>query len=145
MPTLATVMTELKSKASEKTRATYMRHGTEAERTLGVSMADLKLIAKSIKKQQALACELYATGIFEAMYLAGMVADGAQLSKKQLQGWAAAAAHMPMVAEYTVPWVALESADPRGCCSRMDPVEEGACRGSGLANLRGDCHDDAGR
>src|ERR1035441_9237949 len=87
MPTLATVLKELKSRASEKTRATYIRHGAPADRTLGVSVAEMKLIAKTIKKQQALACEIYSTGIFDAMYLAGMVADGAQLSKEQLQAW----------------------------------------------------------
>ena len=113
MPTLTTVMADLKSKASEKFRATYIRHGAPPERTLGVSTADLKLIAKTIRKQQALACELYDTGIFEAMYLAGIVADGAQLTKKQLQGWADAAVSMSMVSEYTVPWVAAESADRR--------------------------------
>jgi 3-methyladenine DNA glycosylase AlkD len=113
MPNLATVMADLKSKASEKTRTIYIRHGAPADRTLGVSAADMKLIAKTIKKQQALACELYETGIFEAMYLAGIVANGAQLTKKQLQSWAEAAANMPMVSEYTVPWVALESADAR--------------------------------
>ena len=113
MPTLATVMADLKSKASEKTRATYIRHGSPADRTLGVSVADLKLIAKTLKKQQALACEIYATGIFEAMYLAGMVSDGALLTRKQLQSWADAAASMTMISEHTVPWVAVESSDPR--------------------------------
>ena len=113
MPTLSTVMADLKSKASEKTRATYIRHGAPADRTLGVSVADMKLIAKTLKKQQALACEIYDTGTFDAMYLAGMVADGALLTRKQLQAWADAAADMPMISEYTVPWVALESSDPR--------------------------------
>ncbi len=114
MATLASVMSQLKSKGSEKTRATYARHGTPAERALGVSVADIKIIANTIKKQQALACELYDTGIFEAMYLAGMVASGALLTRKQLNAWADAAAGMSMIYEYTVPWVALESADPRG-------------------------------
>ena len=113
MPTLSTVMADLKSKASEKTRATYIRHGAPADRTLGVSVADMKLIAKTLKKQQALACEIYDTGTFDAMYLAGMVADGALLTRKQLQAWDDAAADMPMISEYTVPWVALESSDPR--------------------------------
>ncbi len=109
MPTLTSVMTDLKSKSSEKTRAMYIKHGAPAAHTLGVSAADQKLIAKTIKKQQALACELYGTGKFEAMYLAGMVADGKQLTKKQLQQWADATANMPMISEYTVPWVALDS------------------------------------
>lgn len=39
-------------------------------------MADLKAIAKTINGQQTLACELYETGNLDAMYLAGLVADG---------------------------------------------------------------------
>ncbi len=113
MPTLSTVMADLKSKATEKTRTTYVRHGAPPDRTLGVSTADMKLIAKTIRKQQALACELYDTGTFEAMYIAGMVADGALLSKSQLQSWADGAANMPMISEYTVPWVAIENAYAR--------------------------------
>jgi 3-methyladenine DNA glycosylase AlkD len=118
MPTLAPVMADLKSKASEKTRATYIRHGAPPDLTLGVSVADMKLIVKTIKKQQTLACELYATGIFDAMYLAGMVADGAQLTPAQLQSWAEGAAGMPMIFEYTVPWVALESPSPSALAAK---------------------------
>jgi 3-methyladenine DNA glycosylase AlkD len=103
-------MADLQSKGSEKTRATYARHGMPADRVFGVSVADLKLIAKTIKRQQALAMELYATGIMDAMYLAGMVADGGQMTRKQLQSWADGAAGMTMISEHTVPWVAVESA-----------------------------------
>ena len=113
LPTLAAVMADLNAKASERTRATYIRHGAPPERTLGISVADMKAIARGIKKQQTLACELYATGVFEAMYLAGMVADGALLSRKQLNAWAEAAAGMTMISEYTVPWVALDRSDAR--------------------------------
>jgi len=113
MPTVASIVAELKSKGSEKTRAIYSRHGMAAERILGVSTADMKAIAKTIKGQQALACELYATGIMEAMYVAGMVADGSKMTRKQLNDWASGAVGVQMIAEYTVPWVAVENADGR--------------------------------
>src|ERR1700743_2585093 len=109
MSMVKTVMAELKSKGKENTRAIYARHGIPIERTFGVSNADLKVIAKTIKKQQALALELYETGVMDAMYLAGIVADGSQMTKKQLQAWADGAADMPMIAEFTVPWVAVEN------------------------------------
>ncbi len=102
-------MAELKTKGSEKGRNIYARHGMPVERTFGVSIADLKVIAKAIKGEQALACDLYQTGNLDAMYLAGLVADGSQMTKKQLDGWAEGAAHMPMISEYTVPWVAVEN------------------------------------
>jgi 3-methyladenine DNA glycosylase AlkD len=113
MPTVESVVANLRSKASEKTRAILIRHGSDADRTLGVSVADMKAIAKGLKGQQELALKIYATGFLEAMYLAGMVANGAKMSKKELEGWAKGAHGMQMIAEYTVPWVAVESAHGR--------------------------------
>jgi 3-methyladenine DNA glycosylase AlkD len=113
MSSVTSIMAQLKAKGSEKTCKIYARHGMAGAPMFGVSVADLKIIAKSIKGQQALACELYATGNLDAMYLAGMVADGSQMSEKQLNDWAEGAANMQMVAEYTVPWVAVESAQVR--------------------------------
>jgi 3-methyladenine DNA glycosylase AlkD len=108
-----TILSELKKKGSEKTRAIYANHGLPADRSYGVSVADMKTIAKSIKGQLDLACELYATGIVDAMYLAGIVADGKQMSAKQLEDWANGAAGMPMISEYTVPWVTVENVQGR--------------------------------
>ena len=108
MPTVAAVISELKRKGTEQTRKTYARHGMAADRILGVSIADLKLAAKTIRGEQSLACELYETGAMEAMYLAGMVADGAQLTRTQLSQWAKNAAGLQMVSEYTIPWLAAD-------------------------------------
>ena len=112
MPTAKSIVADLKSKGNEKTRALYGRHGMVAERCLGVNVADLKIVLKTIKGQQALAMELYETGVMEAMYLAGMVADGAKMSEKQLMAWAEGAAGMQMIGEYTVPWVTVDH--PKG-------------------------------
>ncbi len=107
--TLHSVMAELKARGTERIRATYVRHGMPADRIFGVSVADLKLIAKTIKRDQAIALELYASGNLDAMYLAGLVADGSQMTPKQLQSWANGAAGMTMIYEHTVPWVTVES------------------------------------
>lgn len=144
MSTLKTVMAELKSKGKESYRATFARHGIPIDRTYGVSNADLKLIAKSIRKEQALAMELYATGVMDAMYLAGIVADGKLMTKAQLQSWADGASGMPMIAEYTVPWVALEN--PEGsqlALSWMKSKDEsiasaGWCTYTGLVTVKPD-------
>ena len=74
MKTVSEVMEALKKKGSEQTRKTYRRHGAP-EDMFGVKIGDLKVIAKKIKGQQALACELYDTDNIDAMYLAGIVAD----------------------------------------------------------------------
>jgi 3-methyladenine DNA glycosylase AlkD len=110
MATVTSIIADLKKKGSEKTRNMYARHGMATKNMFGVSVADLKVIAKTIKGQQAVACELYETGNSDAMYLAGMVADGAQMTKKELNAWAEGAAGLQMIAEYTVPWVAVENA-----------------------------------
>ena len=110
MPNAADIMATLKKMGSEKTRNIYARHGMAGKPMFGVSVADLKVIAKTIKGQQALACELYATGNLDAMYLAGMAADGAKMTRDQLNAWAEGAAGLQMISEYTVPWVAVENA-----------------------------------
>jgi len=76
MPTAASIMAELKKKGSAQAQKTYARHGMAVENTFGVSIADLKSTAKTIKGKQSLACELFETGKMEAMYLAALVADG---------------------------------------------------------------------
>ena len=131
MSTAATILDKLRARGSEKTRAIYIRHGLPADRTLGVSVAELKTVFKSIRGQQALACDLYATGIMDAMYLAGMVADGAKMTPQQLRGWAKAAEGMPMIAEYTVPWVAVDHEEARSLAIEWiaSDQEQVACAG----------------
>jgi len=137
MPTVTSVMADLKKKGSEKTRKMYARHGMATEHMFGVSMADLKLIAKTIKGQLDLACELYETGYLDAMYLAGMVADGAQMSEKQLNVWAEGAAGMQMISEYTVPWVAVENAQGRELALRWIKSKKEHVASSGWCTYAG--------
>jgi DNA alkylation repair enzyme len=111
MNTVDQVMAELKKKGKEQTRKTYARHGIDLP-MFGVSVADLKTIAKKIRGKQSLALELFDTGNYDAMYLAGMVADGSQMSKKQLEHWAKTA-NSSHISSYTLTWVATESAHAR--------------------------------
>jgi hypothetical protein len=111
MNSVAQVMAELEKKGSEQTRKTFARHGVSIP-MFGVKVADLKTIAKRIKGDQALAMELYDTGNYDAMYLAGMVADGSLMSKRQLEHWAKITT-CETLCGYTVPWVATESAHGR--------------------------------
>jgi 3-methyladenine DNA glycosylase AlkD len=144
MPTVASIMAELKKKGKESTRKIYARHGMATENMYGVSVADLKVIAKTIKEQQALACELYATGNLDAMYLAGMVADGSKMTAKELSAWAEGAANLQMIAEYTVPWVTVEN--PHACdlakqwikSKKEHVASSGWCTFSGLVATKPD-------
>jgi hypothetical protein len=74
----------------------------------GVKVEDLKKIQKKIKKNNQLALALYDTGISDARYLAGLIADENQITKADLQHWVNHA-NWYMISEYTVPWVAAES------------------------------------
>ena len=135
MPTVTSVMAELKNRGTEKTRKIYARHGMATDNMFGVSVADLKVIAKTIKRQQALASELYKTGNMDAMYLAGMVADGSQMTTKQLHEWAEGAANLQMIAEYTVPWVTVEN--PHGQDLAMQWIKKEHVAPSGWSTYSG--------
>lgn len=99
-------MSELAAKGSEATKKLWIKHGAK-EPFFGVKIADLKVIHKKIKGDQALALKLYATGNSDAQYLAGMVADGTKMSPAQLETWAKTAG-WGMISGTIVPWVASE-------------------------------------
>ncbi len=104
------IVAELKKLGTTQTKKMWMTHGAQ-EPCLGVKVEDMKKIQKRVKMDYQLALDLYDTGIADAMYLAGLIADDAKMTKKDLQKWVENAT-WGMVAEYTVPWVA--SASPHG-------------------------------
>lgn len=136
MATVNQVMKQLKSKGNPQRRELFKKHGA-GDRLYGVSVADMKVIAKTIKGEQDLACGLYDTGNYDAMYLAGMVARGTEMNKRQLQAWARAA-DWQLISEYTVPWVASESEHGRNLALKwMDAKKEhvAACGWSTYAGI----------
>ena len=104
------IVAELTKMATAQTKKTWMNHWAQ-EPCLGVKVEDMKKIQKRVKMDYQLALDLYDTGIADAMYLAGLIADDAKMTKKDLQKWIDNAT-WGMVAEYTVPWVA--SGGPHG-------------------------------
>src|SRR6187455_1044384 len=104
------IVAELKKYATAQTKKTWMNHRAQ-EPCLGVKVEDMKKIQKRVKTDYQLAMDLYDTGIADAMYLAGLIADDAKMTKKDLQKWIKGATS-DWVAEYTVPWVA--SSGPHG-------------------------------
>ena len=101
------IMTELKKKGSESIKKIFQNHGAN-EPMYGVKVADLKVIQKRVKKDHELAMGLFATGNYDAMYLAGLIADESKMSKNDIQQWAEGS-HSSAISEYTVAWVAAES------------------------------------
>lgn len=109
MLTLKEVMQELQSRGSAQTIKTFARHGAPVDKMFGVKVSDLKVILKKIKGDQKLALQLYDTGNSDAMYLAGLLADGSKMTSKQLNDWAKKAPWY-MISDFTVAWVTAENA-----------------------------------
>ncbi len=101
------ILSELKEYGDEKTKSTYITLGAK-EPVFGVKVQDLKKILKKTKKNHEISLELYATGNYDAMYLAGLMADEKQITKEQLEVWVDQA-YFSYLSEYTVPWVAAET------------------------------------
>lgn len=102
------VLKELKSLGTEA-YANIMRRHLAAEPIYGVKVEDMKKIQKRIKKDYQLALDLYDSGVYDAMYLAGLIADDARMTKDDLQHWAAKATCRGL-SSATVAWVAAGSA-----------------------------------
>src|SRR5207245_8781342 len=96
------IVAELKKFGTEQTKKVWLKHGAQ-EPCLGVKVEDMKKIQKRVKMDYQLALDLYDTGIADAMYLAGLIADDAKMTKKDLQKWIEGAS-WGMVAEVTVTW-----------------------------------------
>lgn len=135
MNTVATVMAALKKKGNPLRIQAFGPHGAP-DNLFGVSVADMKIIAKGIKGEQELACELYETGNADAMYLAGMVADGSLMTKKLLDSWARKASWQ-MVSEYTIPGVAAESKHGRDLAMKWIRAKKDSVASSGWATYAG--------
>jgi 3-methyladenine DNA glycosylase AlkD len=113
------IIADLKKLANPQTKKSWMTHGAQ-EPCLGVKVEDMKRIQKRVKMDYQLALDLYDTGIADAMYLAGLIADDAKMTKNDLQKWVEGASS-DWVAEFTVPWVA--SAGPHGRAMALRWIE----------------------
>ena len=82
------ILDEIKPLGSDSYKKVMSNHGVK-EPCFGVKIRDLKKIQKRIKKDYQLALDLYDTGNYDAMYLAGLIADDARMTKKDLQRWMA--------------------------------------------------------
>ena len=94
------VMQELEALGSERIKKTYISNGAN-EPLFGVATGKMKPIAKKIKINQTLAEQLYATGNFDAMYFAGIIADPMTMNEADFERWMDAA-YFYMLSDYVV-------------------------------------------
>jgi 3-methyladenine DNA glycosylase AlkD len=127
------ILNELKPLGQESYKKILLNHGIR-EPILGVKIEHMKKIQKRIKKNYQLALDLYDTGIYDAMYLAGLIADDQKMTKKDLQHWVENA-NGSMTCEYTVPWVAAESLHGREVALKWIDSKKESIAAAGWATL----------
>ena len=87
MPSVEEVMERLKSNSRSDRLEGMDRYGMAAERRLGVSIPDVRKIAKELGKNHDLTLELWKTGIAEAMILAALTDNPDELTEEQMEDW----------------------------------------------------------
>jgi 3-methyladenine DNA glycosylase AlkD len=83
---VAEIVKQLKSLGRDSYKSVLLKHDIN-EPVFGVKIDELKKFQKQIKTDYQLALDLYDTGIYDAQYLAGLIADDAKMSKKDLGKW----------------------------------------------------------
>ena len=81
------ILVRLQALSNSDNVAGMARFGINPENTLGISIPNLRQIAKETGRDQALAVELWDTGIHEARLLAGFIADPHQMTEALLESW----------------------------------------------------------
>ena len=103
----AEVMTELEALGKERTKKIYMSNGA-VEPLFGVATGAMKPLRKIIKINQPLAEQLYATGNYDAMYFAGVIADPKAMNAADFERWIEAA-YFYMLSDYVIAVTLAES------------------------------------
>ena len=82
------ILKKLKSSGSKKAIEGMARFGIRPKtKVYGVSMADLRIMAKRIEKSHALALRLWNSGVHEAQILASIVDKIEKVTEKQIDQW----------------------------------------------------------
>ena len=105
--TSAEILSQLKPLGLESYKKVLLNHEIK-EPVFGVKIEELKKFQKAIKKDYQLALDLYATGVYDAQYLAGLIADETKMTKKDLTNWLAKS-NCSTLCCFTVAWVTAES------------------------------------
>jgi 3-methyladenine DNA glycosylase AlkD len=102
-----TVMQELEALGKERSKKMYISNGAH-EPVFGVATGAMKPMAKKIKKNQPLAEQLYATGNYDAMYFASVIADPKAMTEADFDRWIDGA-YFYMLSDYVVAVTLAES------------------------------------
>ena len=81
------ILKKLKSLSDPKAVEGMARFGINPENTFGVSIPNLRQIAKETGRDRALAQQLWASAIHEARILASMIDDPKMVTEEQMERW----------------------------------------------------------
>jgi len=101
------IVQEIRQLGTEGYRKVLRNHGVP-EPLFGVKISEMKKIQQRVKKDYRLALDLFDTGIYDAMYLAGLIADDPKMTKEDLHNWVEKS-RCGAISSCTVPWVAAGS------------------------------------
>jgi len=87
MASVKDVLDKLQSKAQPEQLEGMAKYGMTVEQRLGVSVPDMRKLAKEIGRDHKLALDLWRTGIAEARIVAAMVGDPVKLTEEQMEDW----------------------------------------------------------
>jgi 3-methyladenine DNA glycosylase AlkD len=87
MVSVEEVLKKLKDKARPDHLEGMSRYGMVVERRLGVSVPDMRKIAKEVGKDHKLALALWKTGMVEAKIVAAMIDEPEKLTEEQMEEW----------------------------------------------------------
>jgi 3-methyladenine DNA glycosylase AlkD len=87
-PAVPGLLAEVRALGSERNRAGMARYGINVADAFGVSVYELRKIAKRLGTDHDLALALWATGNHEARLLACFVDDPAAVTAAQMEAWA---------------------------------------------------------
>ena len=82
------ILDALRAQANPKNVAGMARYGISTNGTLGVTVVEIRLLARQAGRSHALAAELWASGVHEARILATIVDQPALVTRRQMNQWA---------------------------------------------------------
>jgi 3-methyladenine DNA glycosylase AlkD len=81
------ILRRLKLMADPRAVAGMARYGINPRNTLGVSVRELRRLAREIGRDHHLASQLWASGVHEARILASLVDEPASVTEAQMERW----------------------------------------------------------
>ncbi len=87
MASVEKVLEKLKAEARSDRLEGMARYGMVPEKRLGVSIPEIRKLAKELGRDHELALELWKTGIPEARIVAAMIGEPEKLTEEQMEDW----------------------------------------------------------